>query len=264
MPVGAAKVVFFGAGVGGNYWGDGSDGAFTSDGSDTQTVLNKNGSYDGDMLVRNYTSMTISSGHTYTVDQPCRGMLIYVQGDCSIIGTLTMTAAGAFADPASAGGSDSAVVDANGLQLGFLKDGSSDTLAAPTFAGSGTAAVAAVANHPAISSDGIFLRINKLGAAGGGGGDANSSWMGRGGGSGATGATILATGGGGGGGASISRGTCNAASLSATLTIDVGTTGGAGGAANSNGAAGAVTTVTDSSKIIVQAFGGGQATGGQS
>ena len=99
MPIGGAKVGFFGAGAGGNYWGDGSDGAFTSDGSDEQTVLNKNGSYDGDMLVRNYTSMTVSSGHTYTVDQPCRGMLIYVQGDCTIVGTLTMTAAGAFADP---------------------------------------------------------------------------------------------------------------------------------------------------------------------
>jgi len=33
--------------------------------------------YDGDMLVKNYTDLTIASGHTMTVDQNCRGMLIY-------------------------------------------------------------------------------------------------------------------------------------------------------------------------------------------
>ena len=57
----------------GNYFGDGSDGAFTSDGSDTQTVANKIGSYDGNMLVKQYTAFTVGTGHTFTTDQPCRG-----------------------------------------------------------------------------------------------------------------------------------------------------------------------------------------------
>jgi len=200
MPIGGSKIGFFGAGAGDlNYWGDGSDGAFTSDGSDTQTVQNKNGSYDGDILVRNYTSMNIQSGHTYTVDQPCRGMLIYVDGDCTIAGTLTMSAMGGLADPTASGGSDSSAANANGLQLGFIKDGSTDTLASPTFAGGGSPAVSAVANHPAVSSDGINLQISRIGGTGGGGGDANSSWMGRGGANGSTGGTTLSTGGGGGG-----------------------------------------------------------------
>jgi len=200
MPIGGSKIGFFGAGAGDlNYWGDGSDGAFTSDGSDTQTVQNKNGSFDGDILVRNYTSMNVQSGHTYTVDQPCRGMLIYVDGDCTIAGTLTKSSKGGFADAESAGGSDSAAANSNGLQLGFIKDGSTESLAAPTFAGGGNAAVSAVANHPAVSSDGINLRIKLTGGALGPGGDANHSWMGRGGGNGDTGGVTISTGGGQGG-----------------------------------------------------------------
>ncbi len=58
----------------------------------TYTVQNKVGSYDGDMVIKEYTSMTINSGDTVTVDQPCRGLFIYVQGDCTIDGTLSMTA----------------------------------------------------------------------------------------------------------------------------------------------------------------------------
>ena len=201
MPLGTEKAGLFAAASASdlNYWGDGSDGAFTSDGSDTQTVQNKNGSYDGDILVRNYTSMNVQSGHTYTVDQPCRGMLIYVDGDCTIAGTLTMSAKGGKADPTASGGSDSSAANANGLQLGFIKDGSTDTLASPTFAGGGSAAVSAVANHPAISGDGINLQISRIGGVGGDGGDANNSWMGRGGANGSTGGTTISTGGGQGG-----------------------------------------------------------------
>ena len=162
MPLGSEKAALLGAAgvVTGNWFGDGSDGAFTSDGSDTQTVLNKSGSYDGDMLVRNYTSFTISSGHTYTVDQPCRGMLIYVSGNATITGTLSMTSKGGFSNPTTSGGSDSAVVNANGLQLGMFTASGTSTLAAATFAGSGNASVAAVANQPAISGDGSVFKIS--------------------------------------------------------------------------------------------------------
>ena len=56
----------------------------------TYTVPNKNGSYDGDMVVKQYTSINIDAGDTVTVDQPCRGMMILCQGDCTINGTLSM------------------------------------------------------------------------------------------------------------------------------------------------------------------------------
>ena len=44
----------------------------------TYTVPNKNGSYDGDMVVKQYTDLIIDSGDIVTVDQPCRGLMILV------------------------------------------------------------------------------------------------------------------------------------------------------------------------------------------
>ena len=111
-----------------NYFGDDSDGTVTTSGNVTHTVQNKSGAYDGDMLVKNYTNLTIASGHTMTVDQPCRGMLIYCSGDCTIAGTLTMQSKGAYANPTASGGSDSNAVQAAGLQIGFVTSGGSTTL----------------------------------------------------------------------------------------------------------------------------------------
>ncbi len=81
-----------------NNFGNGSDGAFSSPGNTTLTVTNKNGSYDGDMMVKQYTSFTLNAGHTFTVDQPCRGLVILCQGNVSISGTLSMAGKGAYAD----------------------------------------------------------------------------------------------------------------------------------------------------------------------
>jgi hypothetical protein len=168
MPLGSEKVGLMGAAgaVGGNYFGDGSDGALSTSGNVTETVQNKVGSYDGDMLVKNYTSLTIGSGHTFTVDQPCRGMLIYVQGNCTITGTLDVRMGG-FADPTGTAASDSQAVNASGLRLAMLTSGGSDTLAAPDFKGSGTAANTAVANQVEIAGDGTIYTIQKTGGAGG-------------------------------------------------------------------------------------------------
>ena len=94
------------------------------------TVQNKNGSYDGDMVVKQYTSVAIDNGDTVTVDQPCRGLMILVSGDCTINGTLSMKGRGAAANPSSGGGNDSNAVDTNGLRLTFLASGGSDSLTA--------------------------------------------------------------------------------------------------------------------------------------
>ena len=164
-------------------------------------VLNKSGSYDGDMWVGNFTDLTIDASVTLTVDQPCRGMLIYVSGDCTINGALSMTCRGGKSDPTISGGSDSAVVNASGLQLGVLTSGGSQTLAANTFAGAGSAAVTAVGNQDAISSNGTVYSILKEGADGGAaGGEGKDS-----GDAGTTGAAAISTGGGGTGLASSNR-----------------------------------------------------------
>ena len=137
----------------------------------TYTVPNKSGSYDGDMVVKQFTSMTIDSGDTVTVDAPCRGLFILVQGDCTINGTLSMLGKGAGVDPTSSGGSDSNAVDSNGLRFPFLKSGSSESLtaAATLLNGCGTTARSVIANFRTLSSNGIIKTISRQGNSGGSG-----------------------------------------------------------------------------------------------
>ena len=152
-----------------NYYGDDSDGALTTSGNVTHTVANKNGSYDGDMVVKQYSSLTIGSGHTMTTDQPCRGMLIYVSGNCSIAGTLTMSARGGDANPTSStASSDGNVVNAAGLQMGMFTDSagsSSHTNALTSFNGFGTAVRTAFNNQPDPILNGKIFTITRTGGA---------------------------------------------------------------------------------------------------
>jgi len=151
----------------GNYFGNGLDGDVVISSNTQLTVQNKNGAYDGDMVVMNYNSLTINSGVTLTTDQPCRGMLIYVKGDAVINGELSMTARGAYANPAVAGASDNSIVSATGLRYPVFKYGETETLGAVDFAGTGNIAVAAVANQLGISGEGKIFTIVRTGADGG-------------------------------------------------------------------------------------------------
>jgi len=152
-----------------NYWGDSSDGALTTSGNVTFTPTNINGSYDADMVVKQYSSLTVSAGHTMTVSQPCRGMFIYVAGDCTIAGTLSMSKLGAAADPTASGGSDSNAVDASGLQIGLRTSGGSTSFTndGTGFNGSGTGIRTAIANQNNLSSNGVVFSIPRDGGAGG-------------------------------------------------------------------------------------------------
>jgi len=167
----------------------------------TYTVPNKSGSYDGDMVVKQYTSMTIDSGDTVTVDAPCRGLFILVQGDCTINGTLSMLGKGAGINPTLGGGSDSNPVDSNGLRFPFLKSGSSDslTVANTLLNGCGNTARSVIANFRTLSSNGVIKTIARQGQNGG------SGFTGAGGGvagtSGSNSGNTLSSGGGGSGGA---------------------------------------------------------------
>ena len=58
----------------------------------TWTVTNPDGS-DGDMVVREYSSFNLSSGNTLTPDNDCRGVMIFVDGNATIDGTITVRGA---------------------------------------------------------------------------------------------------------------------------------------------------------------------------
>ena len=153
----------------GAYAGSGADGAVTISSNTNLVVPNKVGSYDGDMVVKQYSSLTIDAGSTLTVDQPNRGLFIMVTGNCTINGTLSMTARGGNGNPTTSGASDSAAVSATGLRFAVKKTGSTDTLSAADFAGTGTTTVSAVSSFPAISGDGKIYTVGRTGGAGGAG-----------------------------------------------------------------------------------------------
>lgn len=74
----------------GNFFGTGA-GALDSTGDITQGVTAHSG-----LVVFNYTSFKLNAGHTFTVNNPCRGLIIYSQSDIEISGTLHMNAKSSF------------------------------------------------------------------------------------------------------------------------------------------------------------------------
>ena len=175
------------------YFGDGSDGTVTFDGSTTDgmsagassyghyfidgsttkgyplplsaatdkfyeiTVANKSGSYDGDMALKQYSGLTIDADYILTTDQPCAGLMVLVDGDCTINGWLSMTARGANREPTgvASGGIDLPVKPAGG---GLGEDLSGGAV----FDGCGTAVEALEGNFPNTGT-GSLLNILKVG-----------------------------------------------------------------------------------------------------
>ena len=169
----------------GNYFGDGTDGAFTSAGAHNQSVSNTNGTYDADMYVGQYTSFNLQAGHTFSTNQSCRGMLLYVQGNCTIDGTIDMSGRGANANPTNtaswgSAGSDGNTVGASGLQIGLLKSGSTQSFTndGSGFNGCGTEARTAVASQANLAANGKIYNIARQGATGGSGAHNNNATAG--------------------------------------------------------------------------------------
>ena len=77
-----------------NYFGTGADGDVTIS-ADTELGTTE----DGDILVKNYGNLTIDAAKTLTVDNRCRGLVLFVDGNLVVNGTISMTARGAWADP---------------------------------------------------------------------------------------------------------------------------------------------------------------------
>ena len=234
----ASGKYYSGTSTGSNYFGDGSDGAVTISSSTDLTVSNTQGSYDGDMVFKQYTSLTVDSGQTLSTNVPCRGMFIYVTGDCAINGTINMTGKGAYANPAStssptwgSAGSDGNLLGSDGLRLGLVKSGSTESLTndGSDFNGCGTAVRTGVANQDNLSSNGKIYKVARTSSAGG----ATVGTTPTAGNAGASGQSIFATGGGGSGATSQAATPAGAA---ATGTCWSGGSGG-GGVHNATGAA---------------------------
>ena len=216
----------------GNYYGDGSDGDVTISSSTDLTVPNTNGAYDGDMVLMQYNTLTINSGQTLSVNHPCRGLFIYVKGNCTMNGTIDMTAKGAYANPASTSspawgnaGSDGNTLGAQGLRLGLVKSGSSETFTndGSGFNGCGTAVRNAVTNQQNISGNGKIYQLGLTGANGASGAHNNSAAHGV---NGSNGTAANPSGGGGSGG--TSHGNVGNAGNGAAGTCWSGGAGGAG------------------------------------
>ncbi|MEA2112796.1 MAG: hypothetical protein U9P50_02370 [Patescibacteria group bacterium] len=207
----------------GNYFGEGTDGDVTISSNTDLTVPNKDGSYNGDMVVKHYNSLTINESVTLTTDQPGKGMMIYVKEDLTVNGTLSMTARGAYVNPETAG------VSSTGLRIIREKSGGTDTLSASDLAGCGTAATTAEANQGAISSNGTIFKVERMGAAGGG-----PDWRTP----GQSGDYMSGGGGGGGGGGMGAQGTCFSGGSAGGGSSNATSYGGQGGSCSKAGCGG--------------------------
>ena len=73
-----------------DFYGTGEDGILNT----TSDILLPS-IIDGEIIYKNYESLTINEGHILTTQNRCKGLVIYVQGDCIINGILSMTGKGA-------------------------------------------------------------------------------------------------------------------------------------------------------------------------
>ena len=168
MPLGSEKAGLMAASAGAstNYFGDGSDGAVTSSGDITYTPANQASDYDGDMVVKNFTTFTLSVGDTLTVNNGCSGLLLYSTGNMTINGTIDMDGRGCTRNTGWTADNPIDSSDAIWLPMFTASPGSQTlTVAAADFTNCGAAAIAAVANQPGIAGDGTLFTIS-----GGGGG----------------------------------------------------------------------------------------------
>jgi hypothetical protein len=70
------------------YFGTGIDGTFYSTGSYQYTVSSNN------YIIKNYTNFSLNLGHTITVSDRCKGLIIFVKGTCLIDGTINLSGKG--------------------------------------------------------------------------------------------------------------------------------------------------------------------------
>jgi hypothetical protein len=250
-------------------FGDGSDGALNTSGN--VNLSTSTGVDDTGVVVRNYTSVTINSGHIVTAAHRARAMVIRCTGNVTINGTLHMNSRGA---AATVGGdvqiarnvvdaiiaSEVALTTFRSVQVGGalgaggtnpnVVGGTGGTIASGTGGGGGGGGNGGSSVRGGNGAAGTAV----CGGSGGGGaaatatalsgGDATSN--GGAGGNGGNGGTSNGSGGGGSGGGRIIILSAGAYSNSGTVQANGGSggpagTGGSNGAAGGAGGAGAIT-----------------------
>jgi len=81
------------------YFGDNSDGPGNFSGSITALRTRISGTFastqDGPPVIKNFSNLFVSRSVTISPPNRCRGLLIFVDGDATISGSITMTARGA-------------------------------------------------------------------------------------------------------------------------------------------------------------------------
>jgi hypothetical protein len=234
-----------------NYYGNGSDGSVTisTDTSLTSTT-------DGDMVVKNYVDLTVDITKTLTVSNRCKGLWLYVSGNLTVNGTISMTAKGASVDPSAAG------VSASGLIIKrFATDGASSDPGTNLWTGAGSAILAAENNQP-FGALNKLITIARAGATGGAAATDSGANVG-------TAGTAGQSGGGGSGGSYENRtsysgaggtGTCFSGGSGGGAICAINGDGGPGGNGSSIGGAGGAGALGG----IAPAAGGGAGNNGGS
>jgi hypothetical protein len=204
----------FGISHSNNYWGNESDGNFSSTGTASDSLCDS--TVNGPTCVKQFNNFTVNSGNTVTTAVSRAGLVIYVAGDAQINGTLTMTARGASGDPAASG------VTASGLSF-VRKTSAGIASGSSSVVGTGSLLQSVEANQPSISNDGIIFNIPRYGSVGGGVQTSPASGFG-----GASNGSLQA-GGGGGGGAGDSQGSIGYGGPGGQASCFSGGSGGGGG-----------------------------------
>ena len=210
------------------FFGDNRDGNGNFS-SSVQVSSSFTSTQDGDAVIKNFSSLFISESLLVSPTNRCKGMLIFVDGDCTISGSLSMTDKGA-----NATGSDASFTPINPPNLGYYWNDvvfTSSLYRSFVFA-AGSVGSSNVAST--IGSNGKSLQLLGSGSGySGGGGSGGAGVAPNIGGSGSAG-TSFSGGSGGGGGGSGSAFFGGHAALNGG-TGGNGISGGGGGAGNPGG-----------------------------
>ena len=220
------------------YFGDNSDGPGNFSGSistlRTRITASFSSSVDGPPVIKNFRNLFISRSVTISPPSRCRGMLIFVDGDATISGSISMTARGA-----KFTGSDASFRTANPPYLGDYWSAQlfpSSSYLSRVFAigASGAPSVGGSTN----GNPGTTGTFGRSGGGGGGGGSGNPDNQS--GGAGSAGTSFSGGSGGGAGGA-------GAGSTGVAFGGAGGRGGGSGGggAGNPGGVANATPSIKD-------------------
>ena len=177
------------------YFGDNRDGRLNLTGSITalRTFVSRSfaSTQDGPPVIKNFSSLFISRSVVLSTTNRCRGLLIFVDGDATISGSISMTARGA-----KFTGSDASFSVLNPPYLGDYW--STQLFPSASYLSRVFAVGAAGAPNVGVSAPGSVGSTGTLGRSGGGGSGGGTPFGG--GGAGAAGTSFSGGSGGGGGG----------------------------------------------------------------